>query len=91
MKMLIKTKSFKNFIENIGRGCKMIVADIENNNIAVYCKANCKNDIIFKIILNDSECVELINSFGLYKKEEITFAYQHFLSNLKKLELNYSL
>lgn len=82
MKDLIKTKSFKDFIENIGCGCKMIVANIENNNIAVYCKANTQNNIIFKIILNNHECICLVNSYNLYKKEEITSDYQNFLKNL---------
>ena len=89
--MLIKTKSFKNFIESIGKGCKMIFAETQNNQIHVWCKANSQNDIIFKIILDESKCVELINSYNIYKKEEVTKAYQNYLNNLKKLKLDYSL
>jgi len=91
MNRLIKTKSFKNFIESVGKGCTMIFADIENKKIHVWCKANSQNNIIFKIILDDNECVDLINSFGLYNKENITEAYKSYLNNLKKLELNYSI
>ena len=48
MKNLIKDKSFKEMIESVG--CKFILANIENGLIAVYCKANSQNNIIFKII-----------------------------------------
>ena len=91
MEDLIKTKSFKGFIENIGRGCKMIFAEIQNNNIHVWCKANSKNNIIFKIILNEKKCVDLINSYNLYSKFEITVAYQNYLNTLNQTELNNSL
>ena len=83
MKTLIKTKSFKDFIENTGRGCRMIFAQLQNNQIHIWCKANSQNNIIFKIILNEYECVELINSYNLYKQEEITIAYQNYLNKLK--------
>lgn len=83
MKNLIKFKSFKEFIESVGRGCKMITANIENNLIAVYCKANSQNNIIFKILLNKDECVDLINSYDLYSKEEFSLAYQKYLNELK--------
>lgn len=82
MEKLIKEKSFKEMIESIG--CKFILADIENGLIAVYCKAKSQNDIIFKIILNENECVELINSFGLYKKDKITQMYQDYLRELNQ-------
>ncbi len=82
MEKLIKEKSFKEMIESIG--CKFILADIENGLIAVYCKAKSQNDIIFKIILNENECVELINSFGLYKKDKITKVYQDYLRELNQ-------
>ena len=81
MEKLIKEKSFKEMIESIG--CKFILADIEKGLIAVYCKAKSQNDIIFKIILNNSECVELINSYGIYKKEKITEMYQDYLKGLE--------
>lgn len=91
MEDLIKTKSFKDFIENIGRGCKMIFAEIKDNNIHVWCKANSKNNIIFKIILNEKKCVDLINSYNLYSKFEITVAYQNYLNAFNQTELNNSL
>ena len=81
MEELIKEKSFKDMIESIG--CKFILANIEKGLIAVYCKAKSQNDIIFKIILNETECVELINSYGIYKKEKITEIYQDYLNGLK--------
>ena len=81
MEKLIKEKSFKEMIESIG--CKFILANIENGLIAVYCKAKSQNDIIFKIILNENECVELINSFGIYKKGKITQVYQDYLKSLE--------
>ncbi len=81
MENLIKEKSFKEMIESVG--CKFILADIENGLIAVYCKAKSQNNIIFKILLNDSECVELINSFDLYKKDKITKVYQDYLKSLE--------
>ena len=81
MKNLIKQKSFKEMIECVG--CKFILADIENGLIAVCCKAKSQNDIIFKIILNENECVDLINSFGLYKKDKITEIYQDYLKSLE--------
>ena len=81
MEKLIKEKSFKEMIESIG--CKFIFADIENGLIAVYCKAKSQNDIIFKIILNENECVELINSYGIYKKDKISEIYQEYLKGLE--------
>ena len=81
MENLIKEKSFKEMIESVG--CKFILADIENGLIAVYCKAKSQNNIIFKILLNDSECVKLINSFDLYKKDKITKVYQDYLRSLE--------
>ena len=68
-------------IESIG--CKFILADIEKGLIAVYCKAKSQNDIIFKIILNENECVELINSYGIYKKDKISEIYQEYLKGLE--------
>lgn len=82
MEKLIKQKSFREMIESIG--CKFILADIEKGLIAVYCKAKSQNDIIFKIILNENECVELINSYGIYKKDKITKVYQNYLNQLNK-------
>ena len=82
MEELIKEKSFKEMIESIG--CKFILANIENGLIAVYCKAKSQNDIIFKIILNENECVELINSYGIYKKDKITKVYQDYLRELNQ-------
>ena len=81
MENLIKQKSFKEMIESIG--CKFILADIEKGLIAVYCKAKSQNNIIFKIILNENECVELVNSYGIYKKEKITEVYQDYLKGLE--------
>ena len=69
----------------------MIFAKIENDKIHVWCKANSQNSIIFKIVLDDSKCVELINSYNIYSKEDVTTAYQKYLNQLKKLELNFSL
>ena len=83
MKNTNLNKEFKNFIESIGKGCKMITAEIVENQIHVWCLANSKNNIVFKIILNEKECVELINSFGLYNKAEITEKYKEFLHNTK--------
>lgn len=80
MENLIKQKSFKEMIESIG--CKFILADFEKGLISVYCKAKSQNDIIFKIVLNENECVDLINSFGLYKKDKITKVYQDYLKGL---------
>lgn len=91
MKNLVKTKSFKEFIESVGKGCKMIFAEIKDDIIHVWCKANSQNDIIFKIVLDENECVDLVNSFNLYSKEDITIKYQHFLNQLKQIELNYSI
>lgn len=82
MKKLIKTKSFKKFIESIGKGCKMIISEIDEDLIHVWCLANSKNNIIFKIILNEKECVELVNSYNLYSKTEITKKYNEFLNNI---------
>ena len=81
MENLIKQKSFKEMIESIG--CKFILSDIEKGLIAVYCKAKSQNDIIFKIILNENECVELINSYGIYKKDKISEIYQEYLKGLE--------
>ena len=75
---LIEEKSFKDMIESIG--CKFILASIESGLIAVYCRAKSQNVIVFKILLNENECVELINSYGLYNKDKITKAYQDYLS-----------
>ena len=91
MKNLINSESFKNFIESVGIGCKMIFAETQNNNIHVWCKANSKNNIIFKIILNENKCIDLINSYNLYSKFEITVAYQNYLDTLKQTKLNNSL
>ena len=77
---LIEEKSFKDMIESIG--CEFILANIESGLIAVYCKANSQNNIIFKIILNENECVELINSYGLYSKDKITQVYQEYLKEI---------
>ena len=91
MENFITTESFKNFIESVGIGCKMIFAEIQNDNIHVWCKANSQNNIIFKIILNENKCIDLINSYNLYSKFEITVAYQNYLNTLKQTELNNSL
>ena len=80
MKNLIKEKSFKEMIESIG--CKFILARIENDLIACYCMAKSQNDIVFKIILNENECIDLVNSYGIYKKDKITQVYQNYLNNL---------
>lgn len=77
MKNLIEEKSFKEMIESAG--CKFILASIEGGLIAVYCLAKSQNNIVFKIMLNGNECVELINSFGLYNKDKITKIYQDYL------------
>lgn len=82
------TQEFKNFIESVGKGCQMITSEIINNQIHVWCLANSKNDIVFKIILNDKECVELVNSYNLYSKAEITEKYKEFLSNIKSNIIN---
>ena len=84
MKDINLNKEFKNFIESVGKGCKMITAEISDNLINVWCLANSQNNIVFKIVLNDKECVDLINSFHLYKKAEITEKYQIFLSKVKE-------
>ena len=91
MKNLVNSESFKNFIESIGIGCKMVFAEIIDNNIHVWCKANSQNNIIFKIILNENKCIDLINSYDLYSKFEITVAYQSYLNTLKQTEFNNSL
>ena len=79
---LIEEKSFQDMIESVG--CKFILANIESGLIAVYCKAKSQNNIVFKIMLNENECVDLINSYGLYKKEKITQVYQDYLRNLNQ-------
>ncbi len=79
---LIEEKSFKDMIESIG--CKFIFASIESGLIAVYCRAKSQNVIVFKILLNENKCVELINSYELYKKEEITKVYQNYLKDLNQ-------
>ena len=79
---LIEEKSFKEMIESLN--CKFILANVENGLIAVYCKAKSQNIIVFKIVLNENECVDLINSYGLYDKEKITKTYQDYLKNLRQ-------
>ena len=83
MKNINLTKEFKYFIEHVGRGCKMITSDIQDDLIHVWCLANSQNNIVFKIILNEEECVDLVNSYSLYSKAEITEKYKEFLTNLK--------
>lgn len=80
MEKRIQSKSFKEVIESVGRGCKFIFAEIQDGLIHVYCKAKSQNNIIFKIILNETECVDLINSYGLYNKDEITKVYQEYIN-----------
>lgn len=83
-KQIINSHSFKNMIEFTGRKCKFICAAISKDNIEVYCKANVQNNIIFKVVFDDYECVELWNHYSLYNKEDFTVRWQNYLQRIKE-------
>lgn len=84
VKQIVRSHSFKNMIEFTGRGCKMITYYIEDEKILVFCKANVQNDIIFKVVFDDYECIELWNHYNLYKKEDFTARWQAYLQKIKE-------
>ena len=88
MENIIKSKSFKQFIEGVGRGCKMAIAKIENNEIHVWCKANAQNNIIFKLVFDEHKCLHVINGYGLYNKDEFSKEYTKFMNTLHTADYN---
>lgn len=62
----------------------MITYYIEDEKILVFCKANVQNDIIFKVVFDDYECIELWNHYNLYKKEDFTARWQAYLQKIKE-------
>ena len=83
-KRIINSHGFKNMIEFTGIGCEFVCACIEDDKIVAFCKANVQNDIIFKVVFDDYECIELWNHYNLYKKEDFTKRWQTYLSRIKE-------
>lgn len=80
-KKIIKTKSFKYFIENLGRGCELVAVDIFDNKIHATCLANTQNIILFKMIFSKNGCDEIINDYNLYNKEEVSKCWKDYLKD----------
>ena len=80
----ISTKEFKNFIESLGLGYKLVAIASRKNKIFATCLTNSQNPVYIKMIFNEYECEEILDTNINNNKHMLTKHWQNFINSFQK-------